>query len=273
MFNRIKTFILLGLMSALLLFIGSLFGERGLLVGLIIALAINIVSYWHSDKIILKMYKAEEIRTGKIKDMVKEAALKANIPAPKTYISEMNFPNAFATGRNPKNSVICVTDKLVDKLNNEELKGVIAHEISHIKNRDTLISTVASVIAMTITYMAFFLRWGAIFSSGKRASKGLGYIIAAIFIPLTATIIRMAISRSREYLADKGSYEITNNPEGLISALNKINESQKISATKSQHVTSNMFIINPFQKEKMLSLFSTHPNTEERIKKLKEYKN
>lgn len=277
--NQLKTVLLLGTLTAVLLFIGSFFGKTGLTVAFIFVLAMNFFTYFFSDKLVLAMYRAKEVSrhdSPKLYEIVKGVAEKAKIPMPKVYIIPSNSPNAFATGRNSKHSAIAATQGILDLLNKEELEGVIAHEISHIKNHDILISTIAATIAGVISYLAFMARWGAIFGGmGRDRDSGniLELLVLAILAPLLATIIRLAISRSREYLADESGAKLVHNSKGLASALGKLHNNIQHNPLKfGNEVTSHLFIVNPFKKRSLLSLFSTHPNVISRIKKLEDLK-
>lgn len=277
--NQIKTFTLLSLMTGLLLGAGWIFGSyTGLTIALIVAIAINFGSYWYSHKIILKMYNAEKISEDHyLNDIVEKISSKANIPKPTIYIIKNEQANAFATGRNPENGVIACTEGILKLLDKEELESVIAHEISHIKNRDTLINSITASIAGIISYIAVIARWTAIFGGfgGKNENGGglIQLIILGIITPLIATLIKLAISRSREYLADTTGAKITGKPDKLISGLKKIHESTQKTPLKkntSTQSTSHLFIESPFKKTNITQLFSTHPSLEKRIENLKQ---
>lgn len=277
MFNRLKTLILLGALSGLMLGAGLLLGGRsGLTIALVIALVMNFISYFFSSKIVLMMYHAKEVKKNthpKLFAIVSEVAKKAKVPMPKVYIIPTQSPNAFATGRNPKNAVVAATEGILSLLNDEELKGVIAHEMSHIKNRDILIQTIAVTIATAISYVAQMAQWAAIFGGSRDDDNGGSNIFTilalAIITPIVATLIQLAISRSREYLADESAAKILNNGRGLASALHKLENgiAQKPMRGTPQ-TTSSLFIANPFSMKGMFSLLSTHPPIDERIKKL-----
>ena len=274
--NQIKTVILLGALTGLLLGVGQLLGGRqGLFIGLTLAVVMNFGSYWYSDKIVLAIYKAQEVKHSDNPDLfniVKEVAELANLPMPKVYIVPTNNPNAFATGRNPEHAAGAVTHGIMNLLSKDELKGVIAHEMAHIKNRDTLIQAVAATIAGVISYLAFFARFAAIFGGGRnRDSGGMFELLAlAILTPIIATILQLAISRSREYLADETGAKTIHNPIPLANALHKLHIGVKHNPLRFGNTsTSSLFIVNPFSSRGLLSLFSTHPNVEERIKRLK----
>ena len=275
--GRIKTVMLLGLLTGLMLVVGGLIGGKGgLTIALIFAIVINFGSYWFSDKIILFMYRAKEAdkkQYHKLYSLVNEVAKKAEMPMPKVYIVKTDTPNAFATGRNAKNSVVAVTTGILSLLNDEELSGVIAHEISHIKNYDMLIQAVAATIAGVISYLAMMARYAAIFG-GSRDDRDGGNIfellVLAILAPLIAMIIQLAISRSREFMADASAAKTLKNSEGLSRALLKLEAGIKKNPMKfGNATTSSIFIANPFSAKGVLSLFSTHPPIEERVKRLR----
>ena len=278
--NQIKTIALLTLLAVLLMFIGRLLGgTTGLILGLAFALVINFASYWWSDKIVLKLYKAQEAKPDEYRDLhqlVENLAARAKLPKPKIYIVPTQQSNAFATGRNPKHAVVAVTQGLLQLLDKQELEGVLAHELSHIQNRDILISTVAATIAAVISYVAMMARWGAIFGGfGGRDNNNnfLELIALAIVAPIMAMIIQFAISRSREYLADESAAKLTHNPHGLVSALQKIHDNVSRNPFRrmgTTDATAHMMIHNPFRGKSFLELFSTHPSTEKRVKRLKE---
>jgi len=232
---------------------------------------VNSISYFFSDKIVLSMYRAKilnETEMPEIQRTVMELAKGMNLPKPRVAIISINTPNAFATGRNPENSVVALTTGIINLLSENELKGVIAHELAHIKNRDTLVSVIAAVMASVITYMGFFLRY-ALFS-GRRDKNSAGAMLMAFIAPISATLIRLAISRNREFSADKTGATACKNPEYLASALEKIHSNvQKFPMVNGNPATSHLFIVNPFSARNMLSLFSTHPPVEERLKMLR----
>jgi len=263
----LRTVLLLGILSAILLGIGLFFGGFiGMSIALAIALVMNIVMYWFSDKIVLRMYGAKPLKNAKINNIVEKLAKKAGIPAPKTYVVDMDTPNAFATGRNTQNAVVAVTTKLMDELNDKEIEGVLAHELSHIKHNDMLVNTIAATVGAAISWIGYIF-W---FGSDNEGKNALSYVLLFIMVPLAALLVRMGISRSREYFADQGGAELSN-PLELASALDKISKSAKAKPpTKGSTATSHMFIVNPFSGSALLNLFSTHPPVEERIRRLKE---
>jgi len=275
--NQIKTVLLLGLLTGILVGIGSFWGYSGIVIGLIFAVLMNVFSYFFSDKLVLMMYRAKEANE---KDypalfrIVRDVAHLAGIPVPKVYVIKSENPNAFATGRNPKHSSVAFTTGILDLLENDELKGVIAHEISHIKNRDILISTIAATIAGVISYLGIVARWSALFGGfgGDRDEGGglIGFLVIAIITPIMAFLIQMAISRSREFLADESAAKILHNPFGLIKALEKLENGSKAHPMKGvSEAGASLFIVNPFSMKGLTNMLSTHPPLSERIKKLK----
>lgn len=276
MTSNIKTVLLLGLLTGLLMLLGGAMGGRaGLMIAFGLAMLMNVGSYWYSDKLVLSMYKARELSRGDaphIHSVVEQLAAEAGIPKPRIYLVPQEQPNAFATGRNPENAVVAVTSGIVRILNPEELKGVLAHEIGHIVNRDILIQTIAAVLGGAIVFIANMLQWTAIFGIGSDDDEGANPIAAiamAILAPIAATLIQMAISRSREYLADETGARLSHNPMSLASALNKLDSAAKQVPLKGSPATENMFIVSPFSGAQAAKLFSTHPPMEERIRRLK----
>jgi len=272
--NQLKTVFLLGLLSGLLLLVGYLIsGRQGLMFGLVFAILMNFGSYFFSDKIVLKMYKAklvEEHDNPELYKLVKEVVHLANIPMPKVYIVPTDNANAFATGRDPKHAAIACTQGILDLLSKDELKGVIAHEISHVKNRDILIATIAATIASVISYIAMIARWSAIFGFGDRDNNGLEILVLAILTPFIAMLIQLGISRSREYLADESAAKVLHNPFGLASALEKLEQNVKHHPMRfGNKTTASLFILNPFTAKGLFAFFSTHPSTKSRVDKLR----
>ncbi|MHA1675607.1 MAG: zinc metalloprotease HtpX [Candidatus Njordarchaeales archaeon] len=274
--NYIKTAILLGSLTALFLFIGYYFaGTSGLTIALIFSLLMNLGTYWYSDKIVLSMYRAKQISKSEmpqLHNIIETIAKEANLPKPKVYLIPTENPNAFATGRNPKHAAIAVTQGILNLLSEEELKGVLAHELAHIKNRDILISTIAATIAGVISYLAFMARFAAIFGGmGRDQDNNILELLAlAIIAPITATIIQLAISRSREYLADETGAKLIKNPEPLASALLKLEQASKLHPIRfGSQATSHLFIVNPFSARSLINLFSTHPLISERVNRLR----
>lgn len=276
--NQLKTVVLLGALTGLLLWVGQLVGgPGGLTIAFIFAIIMNLGAYWFSDKLVLRMYRAKEVKESeqpKLYHIVQEVSQQANIPMPKVYIMPSDNSNAFATGRNPKHAAVACTQGIMNLLSEDELKGVIAHEIAHIKNRDILISSVVATIAGVIAYVAFMARWAAIFGGfGGRDRDGgniVSLILLAIVTPLVATIIQLAISRSREYLADETGAKIVRSPFGLASALEKLEHDSKRHPMRfGNPSTAHLFITNPFRARGLVKFFSTHPPMQERIKRLK----
>ena len=274
--NQLKTAILLALLTALFLGIGSLFGTNGLIFAAIFVGLMNFGSYWFSHKIVLWMYRAKEAKQSdypKLYKIVKEVSNLSNLPMPKVYIIPTNSPNAFATGRNPNNAVVAATEGILKILNEEELKGVIAHEFAHIKNRDILISTIVGTIAGVISYVGVMARWSAIFGGrdDDRGSNLISLLILGIITPLIATLIQLAISRSREYLADEVGATTVKNGNSLADALEKIEKNVDINPLRfGNTATAHLFISSPFRNVSFLKFFMTHPPTKERTKKLRE---
>ncbi|MBR9703175.1 M48 family metalloprotease [Candidatus Woesearchaeota archaeon] len=276
--NSFKTIMLLGILTALLLWVGQLIGgAQGLIFAAFFVFVFNGAAYWWSDRIVLGMYRAKELpQSHHVTKLVHQLADRAGIPKPKVYIIPTNNPNAFATGRNPKHSAVAVTQGILDLLDERELKGVIAHELSHIKHYDTLIQVVAGMVAGIIGFVAMMARWGAIFGGfGGRDGKGGGIIellVLAIVTPLIAMVLKMAISRTREFAADEGAARLLNDGEGLARALSKLehgNRRKPMRASGMAESTEQIFIINPFRGKALLEFFSTHPSTEKRVARLK----
>jgi heat shock protein HtpX len=275
--NQFKTALLLAAMTAVIVLIGNLMGGRqGMIIAFIFAAGMNFFSYWYSDKIVLKMYRAREVGSSEgaeLYGIVQRLATNAGLPMPKVYIIPQEAPNAFATGRNPENAVVAVTDGLLKLMDRDEISGVLAHELAHIKNRDILIGTIAATMAGAIMMLASMARWGAIFGGGRSSDDnggggGLGLILMSLVAPLAAMIIQMAISRSREYLADATGAAIAGRPDGLADALVKLGAYSKQIPMTANPSTAHMFIVNPLSGRSLASLFSTHPPIEERIAKL-----
>ncbi|MBN2142336.1 zinc metalloprotease HtpX [Candidatus Woesearchaeota archaeon] len=281
--NTVKTTVLLALLTALMLWVGDLFGgTQGLIIAGIFVVLFNGVMYWWSDKIVLKMYGAKELpKDHKVTRMVEEVARKAGLKTgeiPRAFIVENATPNAFATGRNPSHSVVAVTAGIIGLLTDEELRGVIAHEVSHIINRDTLIQTVAGVVAGVISYTAAIARWGAIFGGfgGRDRDSGglIELLVIGILSPIIALIIQMAISRTREYMADANAAKIIHSGKPLAHALEKLERGVKMrpfGRGQGNPATSSLFIVNPFRGSFLFEMFSTHPPMQKRIEKLNSY--
>ncbi len=269
----LRTIMLLSFLAALLIGIGYLIG--GIAVAgfmLILSLLFDIISFLFSDRIVLRSYGARIISEHDmpwLHEMVASLANRAGIPKPQIAIVPSSVPNAFATGRSPRHAVVAVTEGILNMLNREELEAVLGHEITHIKHRDMLIGTVAAMIASAIVYLAYIARWFAFLFSDDDDNSLIALIALAIFAPIAAFLIRMAISRTREYLADEGSAKLTRNPGALARALMKIERGVEWRPMKGNPSTSHLFIVNPFRGSTLLKLFSTHPPTEERIEALR----
>jgi heat shock protein HtpX len=269
--NNIKTLFLLVTLTIILVGAGAyLGGKQGMTIALVFALVMNFFTYWYSDKIVLKMYRAQEVTEAEAPELfgiVRRLVQKADMPMPKIYIIQQDQPNAFATGRNPQHAAVAVTTGIMHILSREELQGVIGHELSHIKNRDILIGTVAATISGAISYLTYFAMF---FGHGDDDDGGNPIIALLIFIigPIAALIIQMAISRSREYAADQGGAQLAGNPRYLSSALRKLHTASQQIPMKANPATSHMFIVNPLSGGRLAKLFSTHPPIEERITRL-----
>ena len=279
--NGFRTTILLAVMTALVVWIGHMFGgPNGAVLALILAGGMNFFSYWFSDKIVLKMYGGQQITANEdpeLYSLVQELAGRAGLPMPKVYVIPEETPNAFATGRNPEHAAVAVTYGIRRILSKRELAGVLGHELSHVKNRDILISSIAATLAGAITYLAHMAQWAAIFGGGSRdreegGSNFLGLLFMIIVAPIAAMLIQMAVSRSREYMADAGGAKVTGDPLALASALRKLHMgAQNIPLQVSDSTansTAHMFIVNPLTGGGLANLFSTHPAMEERIARL-----
>ncbi|MDI6757223.1 MAG: zinc metalloprotease HtpX [Endomicrobiia bacterium] len=275
--NAVKTFLLLGALTALFVLVGQqLAGNDGMIIALTFAAVMNFFSWWFSDKLVLAITGARPAADGdlaNVRRILSELARAGGMPLPKLYVMETPMPNAFATGRNPANSAVAVTRGLVSLLSDDELKGVIAHELAHIRNRDTLISTVAATVAGAIFMLARMSQWAMMFGGrggGRNTRRGGGVemLMVALFAPLAAMIIQMAISRSREYIADRSGAALSGNPLALASALRKISMGVARNPVEPSPVTNHLYIVHPFSGKSALALFSTHPNVEERIKRL-----
>ena len=275
--NNLKTAALLGALTGIFLLLGGLAGGRqGMLLALLFAGLMNFISYWFSDKIVLKAYRASalpESEAPRIHAMVRELSRQAQVPAPSIYVFEQDSPNAFATGRTPAKAVIALSRGIIQLMGEEELKGVIAHEMTHVISRDTLLATIAATLAGAIMFLGHQLRWLGLFSGGRdddHRGGVMGMIVMAVLAPLAAVIIQMAISRSREYKADAGSAQLTHNPEGLASALEKLTAVSKRLPLQATQQTAHLFIVSPLSGKSLLSLFSTHPPLEERVNRLRQ---
>ncbi len=278
--NTLKTTFLMALMTVLFLVVGkSLGGDQGMKMAFGLAIVMNFFSYWFSDKLVLKMYGAKEVNESEAPQlyaMVRRLAQKGELPMPKVYIVQNPTPNAFATGRSPNHAAVAVTTGILNLLNNDELSGVVGHELSHIRNRDTLIGTIAATFAGAIAMLANLAHYAALFGGhrsdeNRRGGHPLIFMLSLIFAPIAATLIQMAISRSREYMADRGGAKLCGNPMALARALDKLQRGAVNMPMDAKPSTAHMFIVNPLSGLRGLtSLFRTHPLTEERIKRLEE---
>ncbi len=275
--NRIKTVLLLAGMTAFLIVIGRLLGGRtGMYLAFILALGMNFFSYWFSDKIVLKIYGAQEVTPAdapQLHQIVEELAREAGLPKPKVYIIPDDSPNAFATGRNPEHAAVAATEGILRLLTPMELKGVLAHEIGHVRNRDILISTIAATMAGAIMILADMARFGAIFGLGGRDNEEgpgiIGILVMSIIAPIAAMLIQMAISRSREYLADETGAHLAHNPETLARARANLSLGVQRAPMDASPATAHMFIVTPLTGSSLMNLFSTHPPLEERVARLR----
>jgi len=271
MSNTVKTAFLLGVLSAMLIFFGgALGGEQGMVLGFFFAAAMNFGSYWFSDKIVLRMYSATEVGPGhRLFDIVGRLAQRAGLPQPRCYVIPDASPNAFATGRNPQHAAVAATEGILQILNDDELAGVLAHELAHVKHRDILISSVAATLAAAIMMISrFAMFFGGSRDDDHRGANPIALIAMMILAPIAAMLIQAMISRSREYDADAGGASIAGGPYGLVNALKKIEAGSKVVPLDANPATAHMFIIKPFSAQGLLGLFSTHPPTEKRIEAL-----
>jgi heat shock protein HtpX len=277
--NRIKTTMFLALLTTLLIWVGqALAGQVGLIVALVFAGLMNFGAYWWSDKLVLRMYGAQEVQEAQAPELfalVRDLARRGHVPMPKVYVIPEHTPNAFATGRNPQRAAVAVTEGLMHLLDREEIAGVIAHELGHVRNRDTLIMTVAATIASALSMLANTAMWGMMFGGGQwsddeeQGAHPAAGLLGILIAPIAAALIQMAISRSREFLADEAGARLSGNPLALAGALRKIEAwSQDIPMRAGSPATAHLFIINPFTGAGLVRLFSTHPSTQARIERL-----
>lgn len=274
--NTMKTVLLMGLLTGLVVFVGDLAGGRqGMYIALGIAAVMNLVSYWFSDRIVLAMYRAQPVdysSAPRLYSMVQRLTQRAGLPMPALYVIPTPTPNAFATGRDPQHAAVAVTDGIVRMLTEEELEGVIAHELSHVRNRDILISAIAATLAGALMILARILGYSMLFFGGggdrDRNGGGLGALFAIIFAPIAAMLIQMAISRSREFQADSSAAALTHNPMGLARALGKLARGNEAIPMDAEPSTAHMFIVSPLSGRSFVNLFSTHPPLEARIERL-----
>jgi heat shock protein HtpX len=279
MSNIFKTGLLLAVLTAMLVLIGgAIGGQQGMVIAFAIALVMNFVSYWFSDKMVLAAYGAQpidEAAAPRLYAIVRRLATRAGIPMPRVYLVPSETPNAFATGRNPQHAVVAVTEGIMRILDEEELEGVLAHELSHVKNRDVLISTIAATLAGAITYLAHMAQWAAMFGGRSRdddegGSNPIAMILLAILAPIAALLVQMAVSRSREFQADATGAQVAGRSWGLAKALEKLQmANQAMPMADATPATAHLFIVNPLSGQTLMRLFSTHPPLEERIARLR----
>lgn len=276
--NALRTGILLTALTLLFVAVGGVVGgQSGAVFAFIFASIMNLGAYWFSDKLVLTMHKARPISPSdapRLYSMVQELATSAGLPMPRIYMMPSNSPNAFATGRNPQHAVVAVTQGILQLLDENELRGVLAHELAHIQNRDMLIGSIAATLAGAISMLAFFARWGAMFGGfgGRDDREGgiIGLLAAAIVAPIAAILIQMAVSRSREYAADNSGARIAGSPSGLANALAKLEGAAQKRPMQANPASAHMFIVNPLRGKSVWNLLSTHPPIEERIRRLRD---
>ena len=277
MVNTVKTFMLMAALTALFMFAGrALGGQSGMVFALVMALVMNFFAYWYSDRMALAMARAREVTSAQAPELhatVERLAQGAGLPKPRVYIIANRTPNAFATGRNPEHAAVAVTQGLLDLLQRDEIEGVLAHELAHVKNRDILISSIAAVMAGAISYLATMAQWAMIFGGGRQDDDdGAGNLIAMLVMmivaPLAASLIQMAISRSREYVADATGAKICGHPRSLAHALERLEAYNHQSPMQVNPATAQMYIVNPLSAGTVANLFSTHPPLRERIRRL-----
>jgi heat shock protein HtpX len=279
MSNMLKTTLFLALLTGLFMAVGGLLGGRGgMMTAFVLALVMNFVSYWFSDKIVLRMYGAQPLGESEapvVHRIVRSLATRAGIPMPKLYLLPSEAPNAFATGRNPQHAAVAVTHGILRIMDETELEGVLAHELSHVLNRDILISTIAATIAGAISMVANMAQWGMMFGGARHdddeghGTNPIALILTVILAPLAAMIIQMAVSRSREYQADASGAKLTRNPLGLASALGKLEQASRMVPMNANPSTAHLFIVNPLSGRSLMSLFATHPPVQDRIARLR----
>ena len=278
MSNMFKTALLLAVLTAMLIVIGNaLGGQQGMLVAFVLALAMNFFSYWFSDRIVLAMYGArplDETQAPGLYAMVRRLATRAGIPMPRVYLIPTDTQNAFATGRSPRHAAVAGTEGILRLLDDEELEGVLAHELAHVANRDVLISTIAATLAGAVTYLAHMAQWAAMFGGRQHDDEEgsvnpVAAMVLAVVAPLAAMLVQLAVSRSREYQADASGAAYTRKPWGLAKALEKLQMAQQLQPMEANPATAHLFIVNPLSGRALMNLFSTHPPIEERIARLR----
>jgi heat shock protein HtpX len=275
--NTFKTALLFVVLTLILIFVGYMMGgTTGVTIAFILALMMNIGSYWFSDKIVLRLYrgrKIEETDNTRLYRIIRSASQMAGLPMPAVYVIPTESPNAFATGRDPEHAAVAATEGILKILDDDELEGVIAHELGHVRNRDTLVGAVAATIAGAISYLAFMARWMPFFGGDDDDSGGniLVFVVIGILAPLAAALVQMAISRQREYMADRASAEISHKPLALASALRKLHDKSRRIPLRANPASAHLFIVSPLTKRDITTLFSTHPPVEERIARLENY--
>ncbi|HXA96401.1 MAG TPA: zinc metalloprotease HtpX [Candidatus Dormibacteraeota bacterium] len=278
--NLVKTGVLLAALTVLVVLIGgALGGQQGMLLAFVLAMAMNFGSYWFSDRIVLAMYRAQpvdEAQAPAVYRIVRTLATRASIPMPRIYLLPEETPNAFATGRNPQHAAVAVTEGILRIMSEDELEGVLAHELSHVKNRDTLTMAIAATLAGAITYMAHMAQWAMIFGGGRRDGEDreggggvLGGLLMIVLAPLAATLIQLAVSRAREYQADASGAHMAGQPWGLAKALEKLDVASRMAPMDATPATAHLFIVNPLTGGGWTTLFSTHPPIAERVARLR----
>ena len=278
MSNVFKTGLLLAVLTAMLVLLGGAFGGRqGMLVAFVLAIAMNFFSYWFSDKMVLAMYRAQPLDESQAPGLfaiVRRLATRAGIPMPPIYLIPDDSPNAFATGRNPEHAAVAVTEGILRIMNEDELEGVLAHELSHVKNRDVLISTLAATLAGAITYLAHMAQWAAMFGGGRsddeeRGSNPIALVLMAVLAPIAAMLVQLAVSRAREFQADATGARLAGRSWGLAQALGKLEVASQSVPMQANPATAHLFIVNPLSGQALMRIFSTHPPIEERIARLR----
>ena len=277
MSNVFKTGLLLAVLTAMLVLLGgAVGGQQGMLIAFVLALVMNFASYWWSDKIVLAMYRAQPITEAQapgLYNMVRRLASKAGVPMPRVYMIPSEQPNAFATGRNPEHAVVAVTEGITRILDDDELEGVLAHELAHVVNRDILISTIAATLAGAITYLAHMAQWAAFFGGGRHDDEDspspIAMIVMAVIAPIAALLVQMAVSRSREFQADATGARLAGRTWGLSKALEKLDMASHAVPMAANPATAHLFIVNPLSGQALMKLFSTHPPMAERIERLR----